>query len=122
IVPESTLRQYPEANQIPYFIVDCIVELPYGAHPTAVPYYYDYDMAFMQAAQAASRTEETMQQWLDEWVFGPKDWNEYICKLGANKLNALKADALTGYGTRQMRGKKPAPKVFEPLSVARFGY
>ena len=122
IVPESTLRQYPEANQIPYFIVDCIVELPYGAHPTAVPYYYDYDMAFMQAAQAASRTEESMQQWLDEWVFGPKDWNEYICKLGANKLNALKADALTGYGTRQIRGKKPAPKVFEPLSVARFGY
>lgn len=122
IVPESTLRQYPEANQIPYFIVDAIVELPYGAHPTANPYYYDYDMAFMQQAQAASRTPETMQQWLDEWVFGPKDWNEYICKLGANKLAALKADALTGYGTRQMRGKKPSPKVFEPLSVAKFGY
>lgn len=122
IVPESTLRQYPEANQIPYFIVDCIVELPYGAHPTAVPYYYDYDMAFMQQMQAASRTEETMQQWLDEWVFGPKDWNDYINKLGASKLAALKADALTGYGTRQLRGKKPSPKVFEPLSVSKFGY
>jgi len=122
IVPESMLRQYPESNQIPYFIVDCIVELPFGAYPTGNPYYYDYDMQFMQQMQAASRTEEGMNQWLDEWVFGPKDWRDFLNKLGANKIADLRADSLTGYSSRIMRGKKPAPKMFEPLSVAKFGY
>jgi len=122
IVPEEELRRIPELNQIPYFTVDAIVEVPYGAHPSGVPFYYDYDMPFMMAAQAASRTEETMKAWMDEWVFGPANWNEYILKLGAQKLLDLKADELTGYSTRIRRGKKPAPKMFEPLSVARFGY
>lgn len=122
IVPESMLRDEPESNQIPYFIVDCIVEVPWGAHPSAVPYYYDYDMPFMVQMHAASRSEETMKQWLDEWVYGPKNWQEYVEKLGAQKLNDLRAESHTGYSTRIRRGKKPAPKMFEPLSVAKFGY
>jgi hypothetical protein len=45
-----------------------------------------------------------------------------ITKLGAKKLMDLKADSVTGYSTRIMRGKKPAPRMKMPLSVARSGY
>jgi len=34
----------------------------------------------------------------------------------------LKADSTTGYSTRILRGKKPAPRMKMPLSVARSGY
>ena len=27
-----------------------------------------------------------MKKWLDEWVFGPKDWEDFIVKLGAKNV------------------------------------
>jgi glutaconate CoA-transferase subunit A len=122
VVAEAEMRKYPEANQIPYFTVDAIVECPWGAFPSSVPFYYDYDAPFMRGMDAASRNTDEMKKWLDEWVFSPKSWEDFIIKLGAKKLLDLRADSVTGYSTRMMRGKKPAPRMKMPLSVARSGY
>lgn len=121
IVPEAEMRKYPEANQIPYFVVDAIVECPWGAFPSSVPYYYDYDAPFMRVMDAASRNTDDLKKFLDEWVYGPASWEEFLVKLGAKKLLDLKAES-TGYSTRMLRGKKPAPRMKMPLSVARSGY
>jgi len=122
LTPESELRKNPENNQIPYFVVDAIVECPWGGYPSAVPYYYDYDAPFMRGMDAASRNPEDMKKWLDEWVYGPKSWDEVMIKVGAKRMLELKADSTTGYSTRILRGKKPAPRMKMPLSVARSGY
>ncbi len=122
VIPESEMRKSPESNQIPYFTVDAIVECPWGAFPSSVPFYYDYDAPFMRIMDAASRNEADLKKFLDEWVFGPKDWEDFIVKLGAKRLLDLKADSVTGYSVRMMRGKKPAPRMKMPLSVARSGY
>jgi glutaconate CoA-transferase subunit A len=122
IVPEADLRKNPESNQVPYFVVDCIVEQPWGAYPSAVPFYYDYDAPFMRLMDAASRSEEELKKWLDEWVYEPKTWEDMIDKLGVKRLLDLRADSVTGYSTRILRGKKPAPRMKMPLSVARSGY
>jgi len=76
----------------------------------------------MRGMDAASRNPEDLKKWLDEWVYGPKNWEEFIVKLGAKRLLDLKADSVTGYSTRMMRGKKPAPRMKMPLSVAMSGY
>ncbi len=122
IVPEQELRKEPNLNQIPYFTVDAIVECPYGAYPSAVPFFYDYDAPFMRGMDAASRNEDELKKWLDDWVYGPASWEEFMTKVGAKRLMELKADSTTGYSTRILRGKKPAPRVTVPLSVARSGY
>jgi glutaconate CoA-transferase subunit A len=122
VVPEAEMRKLPEGNQIPYFAVDTIVECPWGAFPSSVPFYYDYDAPFMRGMDAASRNETDMKKWLDEWVYGPKNWEDFIVKLGAKRLLDLRADSVTGYSTRMMRGKKPAPRMKMALSVARSGY
>ena len=122
VVPEAEMRKVPEANQIPYFVVDAIVECPWGAFPSSVPFYYDYDAPFMRDMDKASRNADDMKKWLDEWVYGPKNWEDFIIKLGAKRLLDLKADSVTGYSTRMMRGKKPAPRMKMPLSVAMSGY
>ncbi|MEN6438279.1 MAG: CoA-transferase [Syntrophobacter sp.] len=122
LVSEAEMRKLPEANQIPFFVVDCIVEQPWGAFPSSVPFYYDYDAPFMRGMDAASRKEEDLKRWLDEWVFTPKSWEGFIEKLGAKKLLDLRADSVTGYSARMMRGKKPAPRMKMPLSVSRSGY
>lgn len=122
VVPEPELRKNPESNQIPYFVVDAIVELPWGAYPSSVPYYYDYDAPFMRGMDAASRNEVDLKKWVDEWVYGPKSWEDVMVKVGAKRMLDLKADSTTGYSTRILRGKKPAPRMKMPLSVARSGY
>jgi len=122
IVPESEMRKLPEGNQIPYFVVDAIVECPWGAFPSSVPFYYDYDAPFMRDMDKVSRNVEDQKKWLDEWIYGPKSWEDFIVKLGAKRLLDLKADSVTGYSTRMMRGKKPAPRMKMPLSVAMSGY
>ncbi len=122
IVPESEMRKVPENNQIPYFVVDAIVECPWGAFPSAVPYYYDYDAPFMRAMDAASRNETDLKKWLDEWVYGQKNWEEFISTVGVHGLLSLSSDSVTGYSTKMTRGKKPAPRMKMPLSVARSGY
>ena len=43
LVPREEMRNDPDRNQIPFFIVDAVVHLPNGAHPTACNGYYDYD-------------------------------------------------------------------------------
>ena len=122
LVPESELRKNPEQNQIPYFTVDAIVPCPFGGYPSAVPFFYDYDAPFMRGMDAASRNEEDLKKWLDDWVYGPKTWEDLIVKVGAKRLMELKADSVTGYSTRILRGKKPAPRMTMPLSVIRSGY
>jgi glutaconate CoA-transferase subunit A len=122
IVPEAEMRKLPEANQIPYFTVDAIVECPWGAFPSSVPFYYDYDAPFMRGMDAASRNESDLKKWIDEWLLGPKNWEDFLVKLGSKKLLDLRADSVTGYSTRMMRGKKPAPRMKMALSVARSGY
>jgi glutaconate CoA-transferase subunit A len=122
IVSEDEIRREPEANQIPSFIVDCIVEVPYGAYPTAVPSYYDYDFPFLLEMNQAARSEDEMKRWLDQCVYGPKNWNDLLAKVGIERLLNLRVDKQLGYSMRIKRGREAAPKLGMPLSVRRAGY
>lgn len=122
IVSEAELRKHPESNQIPFFVVDCIVQVPYGAYPSGTPYFYDYDAKFIQSMNATSRSAEEMQKWLDEWIFGLENWQAFLDKVGAGRLSDLKADSVLGYSTKLVRGKKPSPAMKMPLSVMKSGF
>ena len=121
VVPEE-MRKNPENNQIPFFIVDAIVECPYGAYPSAVPYFYDYDAPFMREMDAVSRDEKKLAAWMNEWIFEPENWEKFVEKIGAKKMLDLKADSTLGYSTRLVRGQKPPPRMTKPLSIIRSGF
>lgn len=103
IVPEEQLRDRPELNAIPGFKVDVIVELPHGAHPTALYGYYDNDPWWFRDYLAASKQESTFAEWLSEWVFEPGSHEGYLEKLGTERLNALQADPVQGYNPKIRR-------------------
>jgi glutaconate CoA-transferase, subunit A len=122
IVSEAELRKQPESNQIPFFVVDCIVKVPYGAYPSGVPYRYDYDAKFIQAMQTASRNKEELKKWMDEWIYGPNNWQAFLDKVGKKRLLLLKANKNLGYSTKLVRGKKPSPSIKTPLSIMKSGF
>jgi glutaconate CoA-transferase subunit A len=73
-------------------IVDAVVVEPWGAHPSYAQGHYDRDNAFYLEWDAISRDEARLQAWLDEWVRGVSGRGEYIEKLGAERLRALKPE------------------------------
>ena len=97
IVPAAELRRDPDQNALPPFLVDAVVLAPHGAHPTACRYFYDYDPGFLNDYRRAARDDAAWDEWLDEWVYGPAGHDEYVTKLGAERLARIKADPVHGY-------------------------
>lgn len=90
IVDEAIIRADPNRTLIPGLIVDAVVHIPYGAHPSYVQGYYDRDNAFYIAWDKLSRDPQRVQAWLDEWVYGVADHSEYLRKLGTETLERIR--------------------------------
>lgn len=90
IVDESVIRSDPNRTLIPGFIVDAVCHVPFCAHPSYTQGYYDRDNAFYLAWDDISKTPESTQAYLDEWVLGVKDRAEYWEKMGAETRDSLK--------------------------------
>jgi glutaconate CoA-transferase subunit A len=97
IVPAQSLRQDPDQNSLPHFLVDAIVPVPYGAHPTACFGFYDYDPIHLNLYKELAADDDTFQQYLDKWVFGPKNHQEYLDLAGGNNLIRIRANTKLGY-------------------------
>jgi glutaconate CoA-transferase, subunit A len=89
IVAEDVIRSDPNRTLIPGFIVDAVCHVPYAAHPSYTQGYYDRDNDFYLAWDEISKTEENIQEYLEKWVYGVKDRNEYWEKLGSEVHSRL---------------------------------
>ena len=90
VVDPSIIRSDPNRTLIPGLVVDAVCHVPYCAHPSYTQGYYDRDNAFYLEWDEISKTGEAVQRYLDEWVFGVKDRQEYWQKLGEAVHNRLK--------------------------------
>lgn len=89
IVAEDVIRSDPNRTIIPGFIVSAVCHVPHAAHPSYAQGFYDRDNEFYLAWDRISETPAAAAAWLDEWVFGVKDRDEYWLKLGAEKRAQL---------------------------------
>ena len=90
IVTNEEIRREPGLNQISCIIPDAIVLAPYGAHPSQVCNYYDYDRAYLKYYDRVGREDGLFEEYLDEWVRGPADHYAYLEKLGVKRLMDLR--------------------------------
>lgn len=100
IVPERYIRSDPSRNNIPSTEVDMVVHVPWGAHPSASPGYYEFDMEALFAYQAAARTEEGFDQWVKEWIDDVESHTAYLEKVGVAKMQQLTAVKPFGFRPR----------------------
>jgi glutaconate CoA-transferase subunit A len=82
IVDENVIRSDPNRTLIPELIVDAVCHVPHCAHPSYTQGYYDRDNVFYLSWDKISEDPATVKTWLDEWVYGVKDADEYWNKLG----------------------------------------
>lgn len=89
VVDESVIRADPNRTIIPGLIVSAVCHVPYCAHPSYAQGYYDRDNPFYLEWDKVSSDPEAVRRWLDEWVFGVKDRDEYWAKLGTESHERL---------------------------------
>ncbi len=97
IVPRSFIRQDPDQNSLPAFFIDAVVQVPYGAHPTACYAFYDYDAAHLNLYKKVAEDDALFRDYLDEWVYGVPSHQAYLDKIGGATLVTIKADSVLGY-------------------------
>ena len=82
IVDESVIRSDPNRTLIPSIVVDAVCHVPYSCHPSYAQGYYDRDNEFYLQWDKISELADAVKNYLDEWVYGVKDREEYWQKLG----------------------------------------
>jgi len=102
IVPEEVIRSDPNRTLIPGIIVHAVCHVPYCCHPSYTQGYYDRDNAFYLEWDEISKTRQGVHAYLEEWVYGVKDRQEYWQKLGPEVHARLKVgerpSAVVNYG------------------------
>jgi len=93
IVDESVIRSDPNRTMIPGIVVSAVCHVPFACHPSYAQGHYDRDNEFYLAWDKVSESAEATNQYLDEWVYGVKDRNEYWEKLGEETRKRLEVKA-----------------------------
>jgi len=92
LVPHEEIRANPMATTIPYWCVDAVVEVPYGSHPGNMPGEYWFDEDFFKMYLETVKTQEGTDGFYKDYVFGVRDFEEYLEKIGGlKKMRELRA-------------------------------
>jgi acyl CoA:acetate/3-ketoacid CoA transferase alpha subunit len=88
IVPTEEIRKNPDRTIIPYFLVDAVVHAPYGSYPGEMAYMYGRDEPAIKEWVDMSKTAEGAQAYLDKYVYGVENHDEYLELIGKERLGA----------------------------------
>ncbi len=88
IVSNDQIRRAPDQTRIPFITVDAVVEVPYGCAPHECYGIYEPFLSNLDAYAELTRTDPVagVKDYLERFVYGPKDWNAYLALLGMDNV------------------------------------
>lgn len=92
IVDTASFESAPDRTTVPGFLVDAVVEAPYGAHPCSCPGEYEYDTEHLREYLKRSSTDE-----LDDYVqtYLGEDEADYRERAIGDRTDAIAWDGST---------------------------
>jgi acyl CoA:acetate/3-ketoacid CoA transferase alpha subunit len=85
IIENSEIRREPWRTTIPFYYVDAVCEVPYGSHPGNMPYEYYFDEEHIGMYMKMAKTTEGAEEYIDKYVRGVEDFEEYLSLIGGLK-------------------------------------
>jgi glutaconate CoA-transferase subunit A len=89
IVSKKAIRRDPSRTLIPGFLVSAVIQEPWGAHPSPMQGYYNRDHEKYMSYHRESKEREGYLKWLEKWVLGVRNREEYLRLLGEEKTKSL---------------------------------
>ena len=88
IVSNDQIRRAPDQTKIPFFCVDAVVEVPFGSAPHECYGVYEPMMNHLEAyvQQVNGDPVGGMKKYLDDYVYGPKTWIEFLSMIGMDEI------------------------------------
>jgi acyl CoA:acetate/3-ketoacid CoA transferase alpha subunit len=92
IIEPDEIRRHPQRTTIPYYLVDAVVHVPYGAYPGTCPGRYRADMPRIGEVMRALDAAEALQRYLETYVYGVESFAELLERhVGVQRLLELSA-------------------------------
>jgi glutaconate CoA-transferase, subunit A len=85
IVSNSVIREDPTHTAIPFYMVDAVVEAPYGSYPGNMAYCYFSDEVHLAQWMKVEKDPEEFAKFLDHYIYSCANFEEYIEKCGGLK-------------------------------------
>jgi len=89
LIDIDNIRREPYLNHICSLTVNAVVHLPFGAYPSQVYNYYDYDRDYLRMYDKISKEDQLFEKFIHEWILDIHDHTEFLNKLGKDKLNTI---------------------------------
>jgi len=86
IVPTERIQEEPDKTIIPYYLVDAVIEAPFGSHPGDMAYQYWRDEDHLGMYKEMSNTPEGTAGYVAKYVDGVKDHAEYMELVGGESV------------------------------------
>ena len=103
LVSTQFIREHSALVTIPGYMVNSVSLVPLGAHPQSMainfgisefePYIDDYE--FIVERRQASMNREDLDSWIKDWVLDCPDQDNYLSKLGSDRILSLRRKATT---------------------------
>ncbi len=90
IVDNEEIRRRPDRTMIPYYLVDAVVEAPFGCYPGEMFYLYQRDEDMIKLWVEAAKEPETAKAYLDKYIYGVKNHQQYLDLIGQERLESLR--------------------------------
>jgi glutaconate CoA-transferase subunit A len=99
IVSNEQIRRAPHQTKIPFFAVDAVIELPFGCAPHECYGVYEPMIKHMERYVGLVNNDPLggMEQYLDEYVYGPASWTEFLNLIGIGEVLAAARAGTTIY-------------------------
>ena len=94
LVTDDETRRHPDRTVIPGFLVDALVQVPFGAFPHECYGLYEADFQHFgdyTASIDARGPETAVGDYLARYVFGPPTWDDYLALFGGERLAKQRA-------------------------------
>lgn len=85
LVTNATIRANPTATSIPFYLVDAVVEVPYGSYPGNMPYLYFSDEEHLAQWMKVEKDPAAFEKFLDHYIYSVTCFEEYLERCGGLK-------------------------------------
>jgi glutaconate CoA-transferase subunit A len=78
LIGNHAIRLNPTRTVIPFYLVDAVIEVPYGSYPGNMPYEYFSDENHLQQWLKTEKDPNAFAEFLDKHIYGVSAFEEYL--------------------------------------------
>lgn len=82
LIDNTAIRMRPTQTVIPFYLVDAVIEVPFGSYPGNMPYLYYSDEDHLAQWLTVEKDPQEFKKFLDHYIYGVSSFEQYLERCG----------------------------------------